>query len=336
MTIVPTEPEMPAGPSVDPIADGAFNLPPSERARRSAVAIGMIAAALLLHFGVMTALFVNWRGLISPEARPMQVRLVPAPPRQEAAPPKPPAPPKQEAEKPKPPEPPKPEPEKPKPPEPPKQEAEVKPRESGPDEKTEAAKKDKPENNLPIEVPVQTEAVKQPPPPKPPPPVEAPKPTPPKALAKESAIGKGEMKPVEALPPALQPQREAAPPMRNLEIRLPSPGGGSGDADLAGDPYLNKMRGLLEQHRVYPPDEAFVGAPSRTAIYSLVIEPTGQLVAVTQLSSTGVPRLDEVGLQMIYGTSPFPPLPPDYPQIRTKIVVYIPVFPRGGGAGSER
>jgi hypothetical protein len=32
---------------------------------------------------------------------------------------------------------------------------------------------------------------------------------------------------------------------------------------------------------------------------------------------------------MITSSAPFPPLPADYPQIRTRIVVEIPVYPRG-------
>jgi TonB family protein len=246
----------------------------------------------------------------------------PEPPKPE--PPKPPEP-----EKPKPP----PEPAKPKPkpaeqkPPPPPQQPEMKPRESGPDEKTEAAKSDRPKSELPKALPVAPEA----PPPADKPPEEpeppAPKPTPPKAKAKESARGHGVMVPLAMLPPALQPQRPAAPPIRNLVLRLPGPGGGTGDRDRTGDAYLNRLKERLERNRIYPPAQDFAGASSRGAILSVVIEPSGAIVTVTLLSSTGSSKLDETAREMITNSEPFPHLPPDYPQIRTVLTVFLPVYP---------
>jgi TonB family protein len=262
----------------------------------------------------------------------------PKPPPPKAEPPKPPPPPKPKVEPPKLPEKPKPvekpkPPEKPKPvekkpPEPPKP-AEMKPRESGPDEKTEAAKRPgQPITELPQDVPVHPQP--EPPPPEPPPPKPlppAPKPLPSRAKAKEVVSGHGEMVPLNALPPALQPQRQVAPPILNLAVRLPSQGGGTGARDMSGDPYLNHLRDLLERNRVYPPADAFDGALSRGAVYSVVIEPSGWIVTIKLLQSTGVSVLDEAARQMITGSEPLPPLPSDYPQSRAVITVFIPMFP---------
>ncbi|HEY5210969.1 MAG TPA: TonB family protein, partial [Stellaceae bacterium] len=244
-----------------------------------------------------------------------------------------------EPPKPKPkPEPPKPQPappkpppaaEKPPPPPPPPPPAPMKPRESGPDEKTEAAKSDQPKTELPKELPVQPKAEVIPPPPEPLPPPPEPKPAPPRTPRK-SALGRGVIVPVEPLPEALRPQRPSAPAIRNLVLRLPSPGSGSGTRDLAGDAYLNRLKNLLERNRLYPPAEAFADATSRQAVYGVVIAPAGTIVNIKLLSTTGSDKLDEAAREMITNSSPFPPVPPDYPQIRTYLTVVIPIYPRGG------
>jgi TonB family protein len=313
-------------PVVDPEIDGVFHLPPSRDTRREMVAISTLLAALLLHlfFGVL--LVAEWREPPAPVARPLTVTLVPELPK----PPPPPVP-KPEPPKPKPkPEPKQPQPkpvaEKPPPPPPPPEPA--KPRESGADDKTEAAKSDKPKTELPKELPVQPKAEEIPPPPEPLPPPPEPKPTPPRAKAKEAAPGKGIVVPVEPLPLALQPRRPAAPPIRNLVLRLPSPGGGTGERDLAGDAYLNRLKNLLERNRLYPPADAFAAAQTRQAVYGVVIAPSGTIVTIKLIGTTGVTLLDEAAREMITNSSPFPPVPPDYPQIRTYLTVLIPIYPR--------
>ncbi len=79
-----------------------------------------------------------------------------------------------------------------------------------------------------------------------------------------------------------------------------------------------------------------MGAPSRTAIFTVAIEPNGEIVGIKLVVSTGMPQLDQTALQMIYRSAPFLPLPFDYPQTRTNITVFIPIFPRGGGAGFQQ
>jgi len=86
---------------------------------------------------------------------------------------------------------------------------------------------------------------------------------------------------------------------------------------------------MIERNRVYPPAADFAGPGNRLVIFSVVLEPSGAMNAITLLSTSGTPRLDEAARLMITSSAPFPPLPPDYPQIRTRIVVEIPVYPRG-------
>lgn len=315
-------------PVVDLSIDGVFHLPPSKDTKRETIAITTFIAALLLHLLVVALLLSEWRSTTRPEARPIQVQL-----RQELPPPPPavkkPEPPKPKAEqpKPKPPEPekPKPKPEEKKPPPPPPKPPELKPRESGPDQKTEAAKTETPKEELPKAMPIQPKAEEITPPPEPMPEVPEPKPTPPRA--KTSAAGRGQIVPLEALPQALQPQRPTQPPIRNLVLRLPGPGGGTGDRDYVGDAYLNRLKELLESNRLYPPPEAFGGTERPVAVFAVQIEPSGQIVTITLLSTTGVPKLDETAREMITNSEPFPHLPPDYPQIRTVITVFLPLFP---------
>jgi TonB family protein len=125
------------------------------------------------------------------------------------------------------------------------------------------------------------------------------------------------------------PRLDQQPAMKDHIIHLPQPGGNA-DRDLAGDPYLNRMMQMIERNRVFPPASDFEGPNGRLAIYSIVIEPSGAISLITLLSSSGVPRIDEAARLMITSSAPFPPLPSDYPQIRTRIVVEIPMYPRGG------
>jgi protein TonB len=314
MSSPPLEIREASGPRVDLAIDGVFHLPPSERSRHPEIAIWTVLVALLLHGLIAAVIFFDWKAKPSPEVKPIEVALVREPPKPpEQKPPQP----KEEAKKP---------PEPPKPPEPqPQPQPQIQPRESGSEDKTEAAKHDKAESNLPASVPKPTPEAAEVKPPEPTPP--APKPVP-QRTPKESALGKSEIKPLPPLPQALLQERPAAPPFKALTLRLPSPGGGTGERDMAGDAYLNKLLQVLESHRVYPPGEAFDGAATRTAVFAIAMEPSGEVVNIKLVGTTGVPKLDEMAREMITDSSPFPRLPPDYPQIRTPITIYIPVFPR--------
>ncbi|HXE16727.1 MAG TPA: TonB C-terminal domain-containing protein [Stellaceae bacterium] len=327
--VLPPDERLPP-PVVDRDIDGVFHLPPSADARRETIAVTTFIAALLLHLLVLAALLYEWRAVARPAARPIQVTLLreapkpPPPPQVE----KKPEPPKPKAEQPKPPPPPKAE-EKPKPPPEPPKPVEMKPRESGADDKTEAAKTaEPPKEALPKELPVQPKAEEVKPPPEPQVAVPEPKPTPPRARIKENAAGRGVMVPLPMPLPAPDEHRPTAPPIRNLVVRLPGPGGGRAEHDSAGDAYLNNLRDLLERNRIYPPAEAFAGVGRLMTAYSVLIEPSGRIVNITRYEETGVPAIDEASRQMIENLDPFPHLPADYPQIRTLITFFVPMFPR--------
>lgn len=164
-----------------------------------------------------------------------------------------------------------------------------KPRESGPDQTTEAKKTAKPE------------------------------PTPPPRARTEPA-------PDSARAAAATP-KPATEGMRVLELHLPMHG--DADRNRAGDPYLNTIMQRIEGNRVYPPASAFYGVPERTVVYSVGVNPGGTVSTITLLASSGQNLIDEAARQMIADSAPFPHLPAELPQVRTSIVIYIPVYPPG-------
>ena len=273
---------------------------------RERIAYWAIAAALLLHVVIAVFCIVDWAALLDlalagaevPEAIPVTLVYEPPPaPKPEAQPP-PPQPQPQAQPRPA-----------------------VTPRMSGEDEKTEAKAEDTPRPALP-----------QPKSPPPEPTQQQKKPTP--APAPQRA---GNREPA-SLPPASSAEREAATlePEAKREttpgplfhsIRLPSQHGGTGERDTAGDAYLNRMRDLVEKHRIYPPASAFLGSTERVAVLSILIDPEGNLVQTTLLDSSGSTIADEAAGNMIRSAAPFPPLPASYPHIRTLITVEMPIYP---------
>jgi TonB family protein len=276
--------------------------PPSRRERR--IAYWAMAAALVLHAVIIAVCIIDWAALLDlalaqtqePDAIPVTLVYVPPPP---------------------PPPPPKPQPQpQVQPPQPQPQPA-VAPRMSGTDEKTEAKVEDTPQPALPQ--------------PKSPPPDPAPqskKQAPARAGDKEPAAVTAAPKSAEreaALNP--EPRKEAPPGELFHSIRLPSQHGGTGERDTAGDAYLNRMRDLVERHRIYPPASAFLGGAERLTVYSILIDPAGSLVQITLLASSGSTVADEAAGNMIRSSAPFPPLPANYPHIRTLITVEMPIYP---------
>lgn len=165
-----------------------------------------------------------------------------------------------------------------------------KPRESGPDQTTEAKKTAKPE-------------------PTPPPPRARTEPTPDSAHAAAAA------------------PKPATEGLRVLELHLPTRG--DADRNRAGDPYLNAIMQRIESNRIYPPASAFYGVPERTVVYSVGVNPGGTVSTITLLASSGQSLIDEAARQMIAASAPFPHLPGELPQVRTSIVIFIPVYPPG-------
>jgi len=259
---------------------------------------GAVLAAVLLHLLLIALVIMDWNALFGwtsvQEAPPIPVSLV-----FEQPPPPPPPPP---AEKPEP----QPEPQPPT----------IAPRMSGPYEKTASASNETKTETLPEPKPAS----------------EQPQPhqsgT---AQTKETAPAKpkAEVKPEgrQAMAEPDTKKESAAGPLFH-SFRLNGPHGGNAERDLAGDPYLNAVKARVESHRVYPPVSEFRGAAQREAVYSILIDPSGNLVALTLVASSGSSVLDEAAGQMIRASSPFPHLPPSYPQIRTLITGAIPIYPR--------
>ena len=170
---------------------------------------------------------------------------------------------------------------------PPPQATNPQPRESGPDQTTEAKKTAKPE------------------------------PAPPPRVRSEPA-------PASARAAAAAP-KPATEGLKVLELHLPMRG--DADRNRAGDPYLNAIMQRIESNRVYPPASAFYGAPGRTVVYSVGVNPGGTVSTITLLTSSGQSLIDEAARQMIAASAPFPHLPADLPQVRTSIVIFIPIYP---------
>jgi protein TonB len=164
------------------------------------------------------------------------------------------------------------------------------PRESGPNQTTEAKKTAKPK----------------------------PAPPPPQARVKPAS---------EARHAAAVAPKPAPEGLRVLKLHLPAQG--AANRNLAGDPYLNALMQRIERNRIYPPLSAFKGAVQRTVVYSVGVNPGGSISTITLLASSGKNVIDEVARQMIAASAPFPHLPADLPQIRTSIIIFIPVYPRG-------
>ncbi len=267
------------------------------RSVRARVAFWAVAAAVLLHLVIAVICLVDWAALLNlalaqaepPEAIP--VTLVYQPP--------PPPPPPQPVVQPQP---------------QPQAQPAITPRMSGADEKTEAKQEDTPQQALPQ--------------PKSPPPQPAPqqkKPAPARPGNREPASTSPSSPEQEA---TLEPEikKEAQPAQLFHSIRLPSQHGGTGERDTAGDAYLNRMKDLVERHRIYPPASAFPDGQERLVVLSILIEPSGELVQITTLASSGSSVADQAAGNMIRNSAPFPPVPPSYPHIRTLITVEMPIY----------
>jgi len=60
---------------------------------------------------------------------------------------------------------------------------------------------------------------------------------------------------------------------------------------------------------------------------SILIDPSGELVHLTLVVSSGSSLADEAAGNMIRSSAPFPPIPASYPHIRTSIIVEMPIYP---------
>ena len=261
--------------------------------RQRRIAFWAMAAALLLHVAIIIVCIVDWAALLdlalahADVPEAIPVTLVYEPP------PPPPRPHVQPEPAPRPP---------------------IAPRVSGETEKTEAKAEDTPQPALP-----------QPNSPPPEPASSQKKPAPVRAGSKEPAS----VAPASSAEAASMAETRKETPMGPLfhTIRLPSQHGGTGERDTAGDAYLNRMRDLVEKHRIYPPASAFRDGVERLAIYSILVDPTGELVQIKLEASSGSSIADEAAGNMIRSAAPFLPLPANFPHIRTVIEVELPIYP---------
>jgi periplasmic protein TonB len=150
--------------------------------------------------------------------------------------------------------------------------------------------------------------------------------TPTPGLAPESGKAKPRPpKPVARLePPKKEDEITRAPhvaPPRHLAIK-------PGEEARSGDPYLNRLRDLVEQHRVYPQIVGNYGLlVEGTAVFDILVDRAGDLVGVRISHSSGNAGLDRAAEAMLRSAAPFPPLPADFPApvvIEWTVLIYPP------------
>jgi protein TonB len=123
-------------------------------------------------------------------------------------------------------------------------------------------------------------------------------------------------------------EREAAPTVKRGAVnRAP------GDTERSGDPYLNRVWAMIEQHRTYPPNAVgSLGLPLEgTSVYIIEIAPNGTLLNLQLERSSGAAVLDQAAARMIQSASPFPPPPrQSFPGAAIVLEATIHVFPGSG------
>ena len=152
--------------------------------------------------------------------------------------------------------------------------------------------------------------------------------------------------PVETQAKAAEPQPKPAPPDKSKQEKpkvakreaTPKPSQGAvnrapGERETEGDPYLNLLFALIEQHRFYPPNAVgSLGLPLEgTAVYLIRIRADGALTDIALEHSSGATVLDQTALTMIKQAAPFPPLPRgEFPGPAVVLEVTIHLFPGMG------
>ncbi len=148
--------------------------------------------------------------------------------------------------------------------------------------------------------------------------------------AKPEALGLAKPKPT---PPAAakptkatkEAKRETAPEPRQRGRVDRAPG----ETEAEGDPYLNRVWSMIEQHRSYPANA--IGSLGLrlegTVVYLIAVSPTGTLQGMRLERSSGAPVLDDAARNMIEHAAPFPPLPSYFPHGGATLTVTIHIFP---------
>lgn len=272
-------------------------------------ALTALIAALLLHAALLAWFLLGPEIGATPSPPVMQVSLVEEPP-----PPPPPAP----APKPQPPTPP----------------PSLAPRESGADQKTTApapAQAVAPAPEAPPPAPPVT-APPEPAPPPPPAPVKEalapPQPPEPTLQADIPPPPEPPEKPKPPLPSHSAEPRRTALAERAPKIAPPDVERQFGETVETGDPYLNALWSRIEHNR---PATTPIGSSGLhlegISVYELVIERSGRIRQMGLERSSGSAQLDDMAKRMIVEAEPFPPLPPDYPDV-APLKVTIRLFPQ--------
>lgn len=157
----------------------------------------------------------------------------------------------------------------------------------------------------------------------------APKPTPMPPADTQAKAAAPEEKPTPPQDKAKQEKpkvakRETTPkPAQGLFNRLP------GERVTNGDPYLNRLQILVEQHRTYPSNAmGTLGLPLEgIGTYLIAVDASGRLLSIEIQRSAGAAILDQAAIKMITSAAPFPPLPSDYPGPIVEITVRLPIYP---------
>ncbi|HEV2547076.1 MAG TPA: TonB family protein [Stellaceae bacterium] len=112
-----------------------------------------------------------------------------------------------------------------------------------------------------------------------------------------------------------------APPLRHPNITL-------GDKNESGDPYLNRILQLIEEHRIYPRITGQFGLLIEgVAVYAVVLNRGGAIVRLGLVRSSGNRELDRIGATMIEQSAPLPPMPANIPD-GAQIEVTLPLYPQ--------
>ena len=218
---------------------------------------------------------------------------------------------------------------------------------------------------LPEKPPITVALVVEPPPPEPPPPQAKPTPEQPPAMERHSGADQQTSAPpqAETKAPAAAPKPAEEEPHPEdqtaefpaLKFRRPAPSQTvrpavkEAERETApepvtrsalhvaigelkdGDPYLNALTAMIEQHRFYPPDAvgAFGKRLTGIVVYRVALSAGGGLEAIQLKTSSGSDALDEAASTMIKRTAPFPPLP-SYVNANSMVLEWaIRVFPPG-------
>lgn len=157
----------------------------------------------------------------------------------------------------------------------------------------------------------------------------APKPQP-EEEEKQKTAALAEPKPSPPAAPKAKPApKEASREMAPAPRQRGSVDRAPGETKTEGDPYLNHVWAMIEQHRTYP---AHAIGPlglrlEGTVVYLIALSPAGALEGIRLERSSGAAVLDGAARAMIEAAAPFPPLPGYFPRAGATLTVTIHIFP---------